>query len=150
MLRRPREVRPPWSRARGALRRWQESTANGGLLLQRVFLRLPEDQYLAPDLAWWTAPRRPVLSSGAVDVVPDLVAEVLSPATRANDLGAKGGLYLVLVGAGVQELWLTDPDAATIVRVRRDGPNERLTRGDPLESAVFPGLVLSLSRVLAG
>lgn len=130
-----------------ALRRWQESTANGGLLLQDVFVRLPEDQYLAPDIAWWTAARRPELSSGAVDLVPDLVVEVLSPATRVNDLGAKRELYL---GAGVQELWLTDPDAAAIVRVRRDVPDERLTRDDQLDSAVFPGLLLNLSRLLAG
>lgn len=80
-------------------------------------------------------------------MVPDLVVEVLSPATRANDLGAKRELYL---GAGVGELWLTDPDAATIVRVRRDAPDERLARGDQLESAAFPGLALSLSRVLSG
>ncbi len=130
-----------------ALRRWQESTADGGLLLQDVFVRLPEDQYLAPDIAWWTAQRRPVLSSGAVDVVPDLVVEVLSPATRANDLGAKRELYL---DAGVEELWLTDPDAATVVRVRRGAPDERLKGGDQLESAVFPGLALSLSHVFSG
>jgi len=94
-----------------------------------------------------TAQRRPALCSGAVDVVPDLVVEVLSAATRTNDLGAKRGLYQA---GGVGELWLTDPDAATIVRVLRDAPDERLARGDQLESAAFPGLAPNLSRVLSG
>jgi len=36
------------------------------------------------------------------------------------------------------------------MRVRRDAPDERLARGDQLESEAFPGLALSLSRVLSG
>jgi Uma2 family endonuclease len=67
-----------------ALRRWLETSGDGGLLLQDVFIRLSGEDYLAPELAWCAAARRPRLVQGALDVVPDLVVEVLSPATRIN------------------------------------------------------------------
>ncbi|MGO9794140.1 MAG: Uma2 family endonuclease [Solirubrobacteraceae bacterium] len=69
-------------------------------------MRLTGENYLAPDIAWWAAARRPALVQGALDLVPDLVVEVLSPATRVNDLGAKRDVYLA---AGASELWLADP-----------------------------------------
>ena len=127
-----------------ALRRWQESTGDTSLLLQDVFIRLAGDTYLAPDLTWWTAARRPPLTRGALDSVPDLVAEVLSPATRANDLGAKRDMYL---GAGIRELWLTDPQSGTVTAVQPDGHEETFGRGDPLRSPLLPGFAVDLARV---
>jgi Uma2 family endonuclease len=94
-----------------ALRAWKERSADGGLLLQDVFVHLGEDSFLAPDIAYWSADRRPPLARGALEVAPDLVAEVLSPATRDNDVGPKRELY---ARAGVGELWLADPEAATV------------------------------------
>ena len=127
-----------------ALRRWQESTGDAGVLLQDVFIRLGGDTYLAPDVAWWTAERRPPLTLGALDVVPDLVAEVLSPATRANDLGAKRDMYLE---AGIRELWLADPQSATVMAVRPDGHEATIGHGDALRSPLLPGFAVDLARV---
>jgi len=112
-----------------AVRRWQEASGDAGLLLQDVFVRLPGENYLAPDLAWWAAARRPALLEGALDIVPDLVVEVLSPATRVNDLGAKRDVYLA---AGARELWLADPQSATVTAVRPDGWQETFGDGEPL------------------
>ena len=100
-----------------ALRRWRENTGDEGLLLQDVFVTMPHGQYLAPDITWWSAARRPALSDGAIESVPDLVVEVLSPATRVNDLGVKRELYL---DSGVSELWLADPESRTVTLI---GPN---------------------------
>lgn len=44
-----------------------------------------------------------------------MVVEVLSPATRANDLGVKRELYLA---SGARELWLADPGSRTITLLR--------------------------------
>jgi Uma2 family endonuclease len=127
-----------------ALRRWQETSGDAGLLLQDVFVRLPGENYLAPDLAWWAAARRPALAQGALDVVPDLVVEVLSPATRANDLGAKRDVY---VAAGVRELWLADPGSATVTAVRPDGRQETVGDGDRLTSPLLPGFAVEIARL---
>jgi Uma2 family endonuclease len=127
-----------------AVRRWQEASGDSGLLLQDVFIRLGGEDYLAPDLAWWAATRRPRLLQGALDVVPDLVVEVLSPATRINDLGAKKDAYLA---AGARELWLADPEAATITAMQPDGRQQTLSRGGRLNSPLLPGFVLEVARV---
>jgi Uma2 family endonuclease len=127
-----------------ALRRWQESTEDGGLLLQDVFVELPGHQFVAPDVAWWTATRRPAIREGAIDVVPDLVVEVLSPATRSNDLGVKRGYYL---DVGVRELWLADPSARTLTRARPSAEDEELNSANTLGTELLDGFSLALARV---
>lgn len=115
-----------------ALRLWQQLTSDGGLVLQDVFIRLGGDYVLAPDIGWWQAERRPAPRQGALDVVPDLVVEVLSPATRENDLGPKRDAY---ANAAVRELWLVDP------------PTKQVTvcAGEQLRGEeVFPGTLQSL------
>lgn len=119
-----------------ALRSWQEHEADDGLLLQDVFVELPGPQFLAPDIAWWSAARRPAIRVGAIDVVPELVVEVLSPATRMNDVGVKRNYYLQV---GVRELWLADPGTKTLVRARPESSDEELAAADTLTSALLPG-----------
>jgi Uma2 family endonuclease len=96
-----------------------------GVLHQDVFVAFAHDEHLAPDICWWRAGRRPPVVRGETDVVPDLVVEVLSPSTRANDLGPKRAVYM---RAGVRELWLADPDARPLTRVL-PGPDP--ARSDP-------------------
>jgi Uma2 family endonuclease len=71
------------------LRSWQDGQRDGARVLTDVFVRVG-DSYLAPDAAWWSHGRVPRIGPGALDVIPDLVVEVLSPSTRENDLGATG------------------------------------------------------------
>jgi Uma2 family endonuclease len=128
-----------------ALRGWQEHADDEGLLLQDVFVALPGGRYLAPDIAWWSAERRPSLSEGALESVPDLVVEVLSPATRLNDLGIKRDLY---IDSGVREMWLADPTASTVTRVRADtGGDDVLDTTAVLRSDLLDRFVLELGRV---
>jgi Uma2 family endonuclease len=77
--------------------------------------------------------------------VPDLVVEVLSPSTRANDLGPKRRAYLQ---GGVSEVWLIDPAdrAATIITAADE---RRLGAGEQLTSALLPGLAIVLSDLFA-
>jgi Uma2 family endonuclease len=139
---------PPASSAQGelyaALHRWQEQTGDGGLLMIEVFVAFPDGSRVGPDISWWSAERRPPMSRGAMQSVPDLVVEVLSPSTRANDEGAKRDLYM---RSGVRELWLVDPDARTITRVRPDAADEVLGEGESLRSDLLGGFRLDLARV---
>jgi Uma2 family endonuclease len=139
----------PASSAQGelffALRRWQEDVSDGGLFLQDVFVTLPGGRYLAPDISWWSAERRPPRLDGALDAVPDLVVEVLSRGTRVNDLGVKRAVYMT---SGVRELWLVDPSIRTVSRVQPDGvPDKRLVEGDVLRSELLGDFALPLTDV---
>jgi Uma2 family endonuclease len=141
----------PASSAQGdlylALRRWQEDIDDKGLFLQDVFVAFPAGSRPAPDISYWSAKRRPPIERGAVQNVPDLIIEVLSPSTRANDEGAKRELYM---SSGVRELWLVDPDARTVTRVRLNViPDEVLGEESALRSELLEGFALDVSRVFA-
>lgn len=127
-----------------ALRDWQKRTGDEGLVRPDILIALPEVQRLAPDVCWWSAGRRAPVVQGAVDIVPDLVVEVLSPSTRANDLGPKREIYMRL---GVRELWLADPDARTVTRVRPGAGDEVLGKGAVLRSELLDGFALALTNV---
>jgi Uma2 family endonuclease len=130
-----------------ALRRWQEDIDEEGLFLQDVFVAFPVGSRPAPDISYWSAKRRPPIERGAVQSVPDLIIEVLSPSTRANDEGAKRELYM---GSGVRELWLVDPDARTVMRVRPDAaPDELFGEGATLRSELLEEFALDVARIFA-
>jgi Uma2 family endonuclease len=126
------------------LRAWQEATGRRGQPLTDVFVRIG-DSFLAPDVVWWREGREPEIGPGAIDTLPDLVVEVLSPATRENDLGPKRRQY---VAAGVPELWLVDPAERTVLVVRGDG-ERRLGEAAELRSPQLPGFGLPVSALLA-
>lgn len=135
-----------------ALRHWQENTADEGVVLQDVFVALPGGNRPAPDISWWSAERRPseppgTLQWGIRQSIPDLVVEVLSPSTRINDEGFKRDLYM---GSGVRELWLVDPDARTVTRVRPDAaPDEVFGEAATLRSELLEGFGLDVARIFA-
>jgi Uma2 family endonuclease len=77
--------------------------------------------------------------------IPDLVVEVLSPSTRANDEGVKRDLYM---RSGVRELWLVDPDARTVTKVSPDAsPDEVLGEGSVLTSDLLEGFAMEIARI---
>ncbi|MGD0454061.1 MAG: Uma2 family endonuclease [Solirubrobacteraceae bacterium] len=128
-----------------ALRRWQDDVDDKGLVLQDVFVAFANGSRPAPDISYWSVKRRPPVKRGAMESVPDLIAEVLSPSTRANDLGVKRELYM---SSGVRELWLVDPDARTITRARPDTtPDEVLGEGTALRSELLEGFALDVARI---
>jgi len=127
------------------VRAWQLAGGRGGRLLTDVFVRVG-DGFLAPDAAWWAPGREPEIGPGAIDVVPDVVMEVLSPATRDNDLGPKRTQYLA---AGVRELWLVDP-AERAVTVAGAARAHRLTGEQAVTSDLLPGFALRVAELFAG
>ena len=78
------------------------------------------EEILVPDLAGWRRERVPELPNAAfMMLTPDWLCEVLSPATRAIDLGAKRQIY---AREGVPHMWLIDPPARSLEAFElRDG-----------------------------
>ncbi len=126
-----------------ALGRWQELTADQGILRQDVFVAFPGSEHLAPDICWWRAGRRPPVIQGEVTVIPDLIVEVLSPSTRENDLGPKRDVY---IHSGVRELWLADPETRILTRVRPNTEDQQLTANQVLTTDLLKGFSLTLTR----
>ena len=93
--------------------------------------------------------REHLLNDGAaVRGAPDLVVEILSPATAGRDRGYKRALY---ARHGVAEYWLVDPADETIAIHRlREGAlvvAHTFGRGQTLRSLLLAGFVLDLCDV---
>ncbi|MBE5996205.1 MAG: helix-turn-helix domain-containing protein [Lachnospiraceae bacterium] len=63
-----------------------------------------------------------VIKSRAVFGAPDLIMEILSPATRKKDMTVK---YTKYVSAGVKEYWLIDPDREEVMVYLMEGEGLR-------------------------
>jgi hypothetical protein len=69
-------------------------------------------EIVVPDLAGWWRKRMPSFPRDAyVTLAPDWVCEILSPSTRALDVGPKRAIYRE---HGVRWLWLIDPEARSL------------------------------------
>ena len=103
-----------------------------------------------PDLIFIAQARRAQLIQERITGAPDLVIEILSPATSARDLNQKRKLY---ARHGVQEYWIVDPDDETIEIQRLHG-NVFSTlaifeKGQSLTSPTFEGLTVDVAQVFA-
>ena len=72
---------------------------------------LSEEDVLQPDLLFVTQERRGIVSERGCEGPPDLVVEILSPATEQRDRELKRKVYAKF---GVPEYWLVDPQAESI------------------------------------
>lgn len=103
---------------------FQDDDGRGGpggwWIFVEVDVSLGAHEVVRPDVAGWRKERLP--RPGAVrpiEVVPDWVCEVLSPATAARDRVHKRNLY---ARSGVPYYWLIDPRARVLEALQlRDG-----------------------------
>ena len=80
---------------------------------------LSNTDVVQPDLLFVAREREHVLRNGDnVRGAPDVVVEILSPATAARDRTFKRALY---AKHGVKEYWLVDPDARTVTVLLLEG-----------------------------
>lgn len=98
------------------LRRRVDETAEAWVLFAPFDVVLSQSDVVEPDLLVVSRDRRDLLTESHAAGPPDLVVEVLSPGTRKRDEGIKRELY---ERAGVDELWLVDPDAREVRIFRR-------------------------------
>ena len=110
---------------------------------------LSDHDVVQPDLLFVSRERAHLLSGGdAVRGAPDLVVEILSPATAGRDRGYKRALY---ARHGVAEYWLVDPADETIAIHRlREGAlvvAHTFGRGQTLRSPLLAGFALDVDSV---
>jgi len=114
---------------------------------------LSDTDVVQPDLLFVSREREHLLSSGEnVQGAPDLVVEILSPATADRDRGYKRELY---GRHGVTEYWLVDPVAET-VSIHRQRQVEGVlalsrtfSRKQTLQSPLLTGLKLDLKDIFS-
>jgi len=103
-----------------------------------------------PDLLFISKARRAELIGERITGAPDLVVEVLSPATSARDFNQKRKLY---ARHGVKEYWIVDPDDGTIEVQRLQGTVfstlALYEKGQILTTPTFEGLGVDVGQVFA-
>ena len=105
------------------------------------------DTVRAPDVGFVRRERVPdPVPTGYAELAPDLVVEVLSPDDRPGQVLAKVGDWLE---AGVQLVWVVDPQRRLAHTYRADGSESVIEDGEMLDGEdVVPGFVCRLSTVL--
>jgi Uma2 family endonuclease len=109
-------------------------------------LQLSETDVVQPDLIVVLAANLQIITPKKIKGKPDLVVEILSPATAAVDRSLKRELYQK---AGVPEYWLVDPDDHTLEQYVLDRGAYRL-EGKHAEAVTFSRLAdvrVDLTRV---
>jgi Uma2 family endonuclease len=107
---------------------------------------------LVPDLAGWRIERMPsVPDSAYIDMAPDWVCEILSPSTRAKDIGPKREAYARI---GVGHLWHVDPPALTLETFElRDGRwivGPTFRNAEPVRAAPFADVAFTVDALWPG
>lgn len=121
----------------------------GGLYAPRAAIWTSERTYLEPDLFYVSAELEARLDPER-RTTADLVIEVISPGSAIYDRNTKAETYGAL---GVGELWLVDETAQTVEVRRQTGEgfddDKMFSRGEQIESTVFPALKLSVEQLFA-
>ncbi|MBC7343657.1 MAG: Uma2 family endonuclease [Clostridia bacterium] len=101
-----------------------------------------------PDLIFVSRARRHIITRDNVQGAPDLVVEILSPATRERDKLTKAQIY---ARYGVDYYWILDPSAKTLEEYRREGDAFHLVGryqgAEMVRTTLFPEWELDLGRV---
>jgi Uma2 family endonuclease len=126
-----------------ALETWVRAGGGNGLVGYGGNWTVALAQVYKPD-AWWEPDEiRLDLDARRHDIPPALVVEVRSPGTWRFDVGRKRDVYEQV---GVQELWLVDTPASTVIVYRRSTPE---SSGFDDDAEFGPGTTL-VSPVLEG
>lgn len=116
----------------------------GVLFFAPTDLILSDLTVIQPDLLVVLNDRRHLITERGIEGPPNLVVEVLSPATASRDRGIKMQLY---ARYGVPHCWLADPDSQTLEAYQLEESGYRLVgtlRGSgTFTSPLFPGFSLS-------
>ncbi len=105
-----------------------------GYLLER-----DPDTVRAPDISWFTPGRIPPGTTGFPELKPDLCIEVASPCNSRSDrlLSAKAQMWL---DSGAREVWVLNPEDASVTRHRPRVTPVVLEEGDVLDGEeLLPG-----------
>ena len=125
-----------------------DSKKLGKVFVAPVDVVLSRHDILEPDVVFVSRRRRSIIKKKNIQGAPDLVVEVSSPSTAAEDRGRKHRTY---ERRGVREYWIVDLFSRTIV-VHEFGRRRRtriLQEGQTFESALLPGLTIAVDKVFS-
>ena len=105
------------------------------------------DTVRGPDLSFISKARLPEPEPvGFPEIAPDLVVEILSPDDRPGEVLAKVADYL---SAGINLVWVIDPERRLARVYRSDGSEETITADKALHGeGVLPGFACPLASIL--
>ncbi|HEV7221496.1 MAG TPA: Uma2 family endonuclease [Pirellulales bacterium] len=112
-----------------------------------IVLRRNPDRVVGADVVFVRQTSLPAQESqeGYLETIPDLVVEVVSKNDTGPFVQRKVDDYL---RAGVQVVWVADPDARTLTEHRRDAKPRSFAHEETVElPEMIPGLKLSLKEV---
>ncbi len=125
-------------------------TGLGHVASNDAAVRIGVDTVRGADVSYYSEARWPraMVGHGPAPVVPDLVAEVLSPSDRTADVLDKVADYLA---AGVAVVWLVHPDRRTLTIYRADDPTPTvLAEQDAVEDLPeLPGFACRVADLFA-
>jgi Uma2 family endonuclease len=122
-------------------------TRLGVMLISENLYALAPATRRAPDVAVILGDRRKELrGSKVIPVIPEIVAEVLSPSETPRMIHRKLKQYFE---AGVKEVWLVDPEAQEVEVWTGPSLPHGLSGSAVLESALLPGFALRLEELFA-
>ena len=106
---------------------------------------LSDTNVVQPDLLFVSNERAQIITRENIQGAPDLVVEILSPATAERDRSVKFELY---AEHGVHEYWIVDPDARSITVFLLDGGEfeevDTYSEGETLTSPMLEGFTFKL------
>ena len=109
---------------------------------------LSDTDVVQPDLLFVSTERAAIITADNVQGAPDLVVEILSPATAERDRTIKLDLYAQY---GVKEYWIVDPDAKTITVLLRGESRFEVSgvfgEGQSLHSPTLAGFSIDLDAI---
>lgn len=133
-----------------AVRTWARKTGLGVAFTNdsAVQTEFEPDTVRGADVGYISRERLPHgVPVGKFDRSPDLCVEVLSPSDRWPDVLAKVAEYLA---AGVDEVWIVDPEGRWIERHRADTTSQRYAETDELtDIPVLPGFTTTVGEFFA-
>jgi Uma2 family endonuclease len=125
-----------------------EQTGLGEALISENLFALAPTTRRAPDVSVILGDRhRELRGAKVIPIIPEIVAEVLSPSETPRMIHRKLKQYFE---AGVKEVWLIDPEVKEIeVWTGPKLPAHALSGNAVLESSLLPGFALSLEELFA-
>ncbi|MCL6559330.1 MAG: Uma2 family endonuclease [Firmicutes bacterium] len=120
----------------------------GIVLYAPIDVYLEETETYQPDIIFIAQERMGIIEPARVNGAPDLVVEILSPATAYYDLRKK---YKVYEKSGVKEYWIVDPEEKSVqVFLLKEGKfalDQEAAIQDTVTSRIIEGLTVSLESI---
>ena len=125
-----------------------EQKGLGTVVAAPIDVVLSDTDVVQPDVLFVSNERSHIVTRENIRGAPDLVVEILSPATAERDRTIKLDLY---AQHGVQEYWIVDPDVKTVTVLLRGESHFEVSgiygEGQSLRSPILAGFSVDLEAV---